>query len=475
MRIARPALAALLILLVLAGLWRRDRPEALDRYDQRFYLGIAFDLRHHHRFTDGFLFAGGDAGTERPPGMRFAPLYPAVLAGAALLDPAFAAATDCLVAHRGDAATCSRAGGNVRQLQFVLLAAVFWMIWWSAAALAGSARTGWVALAIALLTAPLLLLSVDYLMTETVSLFLSTAAQTAALRASLSRRHRDGFSLLAGLALGLAVLSRPGFMLLAAAAIAVSGLAMLLRRLPARPVLLGWCGIALAVGPWVGRNLVVLHRASLTFGYASHTFVQRLSFDSMGWGAWGLSFACWLPDGNGLGALFGGPHACDRFGWDDHPDSFYAIGIGPMLAATLRASGGLEHHMAYLVHTYLLAQPLSQIGWHLMVTLPLALRGMYVDHWWGLVLSVPCLALTWRALRRPGPQACRLLLLSLPAWFMLGVNAAIAVNQTRYNLALVVPFSIAAALALRRAPWPPGGDAGGPALSPPSPGCAPAA
>ncbi len=448
MRIAHPILAGLLTLLVLAGLWRHHRPEPLDRYDQRFYLGIAYDLRHHHRFTDGFLFAGGDDSTERPSGMRFTPLYPALLAVAAQRDPGFAAATDCLVAHRGVAAGCTRDGGHVRQVQFLMLAATFWMIWWSAAACSGRLRTGWIALPIALLTAPLLLLSVDYLMTEIVSLFLATAAQTAAVQATLSRRHQAAWALVAGLALGLAVLARPAFMLLSVAALAASGVAALLRPAARRPAAAFWLGVALPVGAWVLRNLLVMHRASLTFGYASHTFVQRLSFDAMDWHQYVLSFACWLPDGNGIGSLFGGRHACDVFGWDDHPDSFYAIGIGPMLASTLRAAGGWEHHMRYLVHTYLLADPLRQIGWHLMVTLPLALRGLSVDHWWGLLLSIPCAALTVRALIQGGPAATRFLLVSLPAWLMLAVNAAIAVDQTRYNLLLVVPFSIAAALAI---------------------------
>lgn len=451
-------LAALLILSTLALLWRHDRPEPLDRYDQRFYLGIAFDLRHHHRFTDGFFFDGGDDRTIRPSGMRFTPLYPVLLAGAAALDPAFAAATDCVVAHRGAADTCSRAGGHVRQLQFLLLAAIFWMTWWQAAACTGRVRTGWIALAVSLPTAPLLLLSVDYLMTEITSLFLAMLAQTAVLGAMADPRRRTAWSLAAGSALGLATLARPAFLLLAVAAIVVAVLLGLRRRGILRPACCFALAALLPVGGWIARNLVVMHRAALTFGYASHTFVQRLSFDTMTWREYALSFACWMPDGNGIGALLAGRHACDRFGWDDHADSFYAIGIGPMLRDTLQQAGGWEHHMRFLLRSFLLADPPRQVGWHLMVTIPLALRGAFVDHWWGFVLSIPCAALTalalaarCRALRRQRscpPVVDRFLVVSLPAWFMLGLNAAIAVNQTRYNLMLIAPFAIAAALAI---------------------------
>jgi hypothetical protein len=35
---------------------------------------------------------------------------------------------------------------------------------------------------------------------------------------------------------------------------------------------------------------------------------------------------------------------------------------------------------------------------------------------------------------------------ALPAWFMLLFNAAVAVNQVRYNLMLVVPYAVASAI-----------------------------
>jgi hypothetical protein len=97
--------------------------------------------------------------------------------------------------------------------------------------------------------------------------------------------------------------------------------------------------------------------------------------------------------------------------------------------------------MSYLLHTYIFAMPL----WHLAVTVPLALRGAYVDHWWGFVLLFAALWCTARAARR---YDWRYLLVALPAWFMLGLNAAVAVNQTRYNLMLILPFAMAGALAL---------------------------
>jgi hypothetical protein len=76
------------------------------------------------------------------------------------------------------------------------------------------------------------------------------------------------------------------------------------------------------------------------------------------------------------------------------------------------------------------------------------LRGLYVDHYWGFVLGPVCAVLTVRALLRRNETDQRFLLLALPAWFMLAFNAAAAVNQVRYNLMLIVPYSIAGAMVI---------------------------
>ena len=454
-RLRSRLLVALLILVVLGGCWTRSRVQPLGAYDQPFYLGIAFDLLHHGRFTDGFAFAGGDAATVRPAGMRFTPVYPVLLAALATVDPGLRSGMDCLVAHGGQDGSCTRRAASVRVLQFLMLAATMGMLCWCGWRCSGRPRTGIVALALALPTAPLLLSSVDYLMTETVSLFLVTASQALALRAlpadGVPPRPDPAWLFTSGLALGLAVLSRPAFAALAAAVLVAGAvrLAAVPGRVTARALAGFAAGIGVVVLPWILRNALVLGRPALSFGYASHTLVQRLSFDAMTGHDYAMSFVCWLPDGNGLGAALAGRHACDRFGWDA-PDSFYAIGIGPMLVRTLAEAGGWSHHMSFLLHGFLLRDPLRQLGWHALVTLPLALRGLYIDHWWGFALAPVCAVATIRALRRRGATDTRFLVLCLPGWFMLGLNAAVAVNQVRYNLILVMPFSVAGALAVER-------------------------
>jgi len=421
-------------------MWPRAPLQPLDWYDQPFYLGIAYDLRHSGRFTDGYMFAKPEEDGQRPSGMRFAPLYPLMLAGAAALDPGFAAAMDCEVEGEGQNAACSRAAPLARGVQFGMLAGFFLLLWWMGGAVSGSAAVAWTALLLGLATGPVLLRSVNYLMTETTSLFLVTGATAAAIAATRARRPSLGM-LGAGMLLGLTALTRPAFLYLFLAAVA-TGACLAVRRRAMIPALLTFAlGFALPVAPWGIRNWLVLGRPALTFGYDSHTLVQRISFNAMTWREYALSYLCWLPDGTGMGEALVGPRACDRFGWNERPDTFYSIGQGALMRDTLAASGGFDHHLGYLLHHYVLAAPVK----HALVTIPMALRGAWVDHYWGFVLAPVCAAFTIGAVRR---RDARFLILALPAWFMLLFNAAVAVNQVRYNLMLIPPFAIAGGLAL---------------------------
>jgi len=445
-RRGRRLAAPLLILLVLGALWPRTRVPPVSSYDQRFYLGIAYDLLHLHRFTDGFAYAGGGPDSPRPAGMRFTPLYPALLAAAALADPRLARSMACTVATAGRDPGCPRDAPLIRLLQVLMLAGFYWLVWLGIEASSGSTGAAWAGLLLALLTAPGLLGFAATLMTEILSLLLSAGACCLAARTLARDPRRAGGWFACALLLGLATLTRPVFLVLVWGGLGVAILALVRwRRAALAPAAAFAGGSALTLLPWILRNALVLNRAALSFGYASHTLIQRLAFDTMTRREYALSFVCWLPDGSGLGRLLAGRGACDRFGWDEHADSFYAIGTGPLLRQSLAASGGWAHHMSYIVHHYLLAHPLR----YLAVSLPLALRGLYVDHYWGLLLAPCSLVLLLGALRQ---RRWRVVALSLPAWLLLLVNAFVAVNQPRYNMLLILPFSLAGGLLLAPVP-----------------------
>ena len=438
-------LGALMTILAVTGIVAlREKPLSLSAFDQPFYLGIASDLMAAGRFTNGFMFDVHGPAELRASGMRFSPIYPAMLAAAAAADPVLRRGMACVVATSDAPNACQSAAPLMRAVQFCMMAGFFLLVWWIGGVVGGGVGMAWLTLVVALMAAPLLMRSAMLLMTETTCLLFATAAIAAWLRAAL-RTASWGWAGACGGLLALTALTRPGFLYL----LPVCAIAALVLAACHGGERAGWLrALALAGGgvvvlaPWILRNWLVMGRAALTYGYDSHTLVQRIAFDTMSWREYGLAYLCWLPDGTSLGRHFVGPGACDRFGWDEQPDSFYVLGLRHMLEQTLKAAGGYDHHLSYLLHTYILAMPV----WHMAVSVPLALRGAYVAHWWGFVLLPVCLWVSARALRRGEPAY---LAVALPALFMLIFNASVAVNQVRYNLLLVPAYAVAGALCLR--------------------------
>jgi 4-amino-4-deoxy-L-arabinose transferase-like glycosyltransferase len=379
-----------------------------------------------------------------------------MLAAVASIDPVLRDGMACVVATEDRPDACGSAAPVMRALQFAMLAGFYLLVWWIGGEVGGSLVMAWASLGLALLTASALLRAADLLMTEMTTLLLATAAIAAWLRSIRGDRPMV-WAAGCGALLAATALTRPGFFYLLPFSVAAAGtLAAMRWRAPVgwrRTVARAAAG-ATVLAPWYLRNWLVLGRAALTYGYDSHTLVQRIAFDTMTWREYGQAYLCWLPDGTSLGRRFIGPHGCDRFGWDDQPTSFYTLGLRHMLDETLRAAGGYDHHLSYLLHAYIFRMPL----WHLAVTVPLALRGAYVSHWWGFVLLPVCLAMVVVAIRR---GRHRYLAVALPALFMLAFNAAVAVNQPRYNLLLVPAYAVAGAWGLRAAAsrWHGGGAA----------------
>ncbi len=433
------AVSVICVVLVVAA--ARSRILPLSVGDQQFYIGIAYDIRHEGVFTNGFVFAEEPDEAPHPPGMRFTPLYPAFLATIAALDPGFDRALDCVAASHGQDAGCPRDAPVLRSLQYAMIAWVFWLVWWLARRLAQDELTGWLALGLSFACLPMLSAYANNAMTEIAALTLAVSAIAAGV-AGLPGRI-PGFAV-ARLCAGAAAMTRPAFLF---AWVAAPLAAVLLARTRHRPLWLGclafWLAGAVLIAPWVLRNALVLGTPGLTAGYGPQVLVQRLAFDQMTWFEWRLAFLCWLPDGNGLGNLLFGHGACHRYGWSDTPDTFYEIGNGPLMQSALAAAGGWNGMMPFMVRTMILPDLIKYIA----VTLPLALRGAFIVHWWGFLLAPVCAAATVTALVR---RNAAFLMVSLAPWFMLLLSAAVAVNQERYNHLLLVPYAISGAVIIRR-------------------------
>ncbi|MGH7119661.1 MAG: glycosyltransferase family 39 protein [Acetobacteraceae bacterium] len=436
-------MATAIILGWLSLLWYRASPPGdLRTFDQPVYLSIAYDMIHLGRFTDGSGWGTPHVDPARPAGMARTPLYPAFLAGTALLDPGFNQSLSCFV-QRSDAPSCSRRAPLPRTLQFVMTVAVFLMLWRLATRATGSTRIGWFSLGLGLIAAPILVRSIDTLMTETVALFFTTAATAAAVEATKARRP-FGWFLASGVMVGLAGMTRPTFAyLLPAAAIAACILIARCRyRLRGIAMVAAFLfGGGAVMMPWIARNFIIFGRPTLTSGYASSVLAQRVAFDLMSWHQYGLSYLCALPDGNGMGRILIGPGACEPFQYEMRSGTFYDLGNTNFMQSTITAAGGQEHQLTYLLHHYILADPI----WHAMVSIPMAMRGLWIDHYWGMVLAILCMPLTLRSIKY-GDGA--ILAVTLPGWFMLAFYAAVSANSTRYNLMLFIPFSAAGGIAL---------------------------
>ena len=412
--------AIVTIFAVLSALWPLAKTQPLNLFDPAFYIGIAQDLRTDGVFTNGFTYEPNRIDRPATPGMRFTPLYPALLTAAATLDPRFRRGMACLVSGRGQNAACPRAATVVRLAQFLMLGLFYLLLWWMARTVLRSERAGWIGLGLALLTAPDMLGYVNYVMTEMTALTLVTGATAAAVRGLTRPAVRLRWFILAGGLAGLAALTRPAFLylfLLCACAGLIGALLSKDRARNTRLTIAFLLAGAVVIAPWIARNAIVMGDAALTAGYGPHVLNERIAFDAMSWHEYALSFLCWLPDGNGMGSLLIGPGACHRFQLDLTPDSFYGIGNGALMRQSLAASGGWPHMTGYLLRTYILPHPLK----HALVTLSLALRGLWISHYWGFVLAPICFVMTLKAWRR---RDLPFLAASLPAWFMLLFAAA---------------------------------------------------
>ncbi|GAA5264458.1 hypothetical protein ACOSOMT5_P0881 [Acidiphilium sp. MT5] len=436
-------LAAAVILVWLGACWYRvPSPQSLWFYDAPVYLSIAYDIDHFHRFTDGTGWSTPSVDPSRPSGMARTPLYPFFLAAAAELDPTFKQSLDCLVQH-GAASTCPQRAPLPRALQFTMTVLVYLMLWLIAIRVTGSRKVGWLSLGVGLIAAPVLIRSVNVLMTETLTLFLTTMATLAAVE-MLTGRHRLRWAVVSGIAVGLAALSRPPFAyFLPFAAVAVAMMIVFGSRQwrHAMTLVVFLVASACVITPWIVRNKVILNDPALTAGYAQLALTQRIAYDAMSWKQFSVFSLCSLPDGTGMGSLLVKPNACAKFGYDGTPNGFYSIGSTTLLKHIAIAAGGTANEARYEVVHYIIYDPV----WHAIVSIPMAMRGLWIDHYWGFLLAIFCIRLTVRALRAFDAP---MLAVTLPGWFMLAFYAALSANQMRYNLMLIIPFAIAGGMTI---------------------------
>jgi hypothetical protein len=413
------------------------KPANLAAYDQPLYLGIASDLQQTGTYTNG---RWGEAGK---PGAYTAPLYPALIAAVASLDPRLATAAACVrVAEWQAIPSCPGSLGLLVPLQIVLMAGTLLLVWRSTLAIGGPRSAAWCALLAAGLGTTEYAVYARTAMTEALSLPL--AALSGLLLVLLVRRARMVTAIGLGVCLGLLTLARPEYLYLAIMiGLAGAVIAVWQRRLGL--AMLGACLLAGAtMAPWSVRNERLFGTVAPTSGYAGFILAQRMAYDAMTPAEWTAQWLYALPGFGPAAARIVFPDAVARLGWQDRPDTFYMVGNTTMVQELAANAPNPADQVGYLLRTYVWPHPFRFAA----VTVVMAWKSLWVRKYFSLV-AVPFFAvMVWQAVRRR--DRLRLAFV-LPPLFVLALHAATTVATPRYSLMLVPAY--AAAFGLAAGPW----------------------
>ena len=317
-------------------------------------------------------------------------------------------------------------------------------VWLTAQLLTGRRIVAWLAMAAAFLSG----IPVDYarqFLTEALVLPLF-ALLTLFLLLAWQRPNVALWPLMMGLTMGLLALVRPAYAYLFWFFVAAGAFTIALVRTRKRALsMLLLFGITYGITtlPWIVHNYLAFGTASIDArGYGGITLTQRVSYNKMSMAEWSVAFLYWFPDlGDQLAERIFAPRLYERLGGG--PGSYYRIGAHELTKETIKAAGGKENHIPYLIRTEILAHPVK----HALVTLALAWRGMFISKYWGIagwICAFWLLSHSVRAREWDYP------VLFLPPAFLVVFHAAVSVSIPRYNMVLLPVLSIALAVAMVR-------------------------
>ncbi|GAB3439807.1 hypothetical protein [Insolitispirillum peregrinum] len=216
----------------------------------------------------------------------------------------------------------------------------------------------------------------------------------------------------------------------------------LVRRQPLLPVLLAGAALAIGYGvviaPWLWRNHQLFGLTAITGPYGGYILAQRVAYNAMSAREWLASLLFWLPDfGDSLARLFFPADLLARLDWYS-PDAYYVLGNGAWMREMLAQAGSKDALQGWVLREKVFAD----LPAHLAVTISLALRGLWVSKYFGLIGVVFWLPSLVRAVRR---QQGLWLAFCAPAIVLLGLQAFVSVSIPRYNLLVIPCMAIAAA------------------------------
>lgn len=439
---------ACLILAIAASAFSVFTAPRLPIGDEYFYLRHALALTLHGSF--GQLLSNGQIAAPLA-----APGFPSLLWAAMELDPALTERALCWISADATKGSCAPGFGVAGTFSAILMGAVTGQVY-----LAGllATRSRW----IAVLAVIVWLASGEpqrfsqALLTEALALPLLGGC---ALALVLALRHKS-LRWLAGAATfyGAAALVRPGY-----------GYALLLLA-PALACVWAW---RVEPGAWL-RSI----RAALTFasvvggltlswnaldrspsppqgGYGAYALAYRMAYNAMTPTEYVAGWLYWIPDfGDNWARALLGEESIRRFDYGAK-DGFY-IGEVQTIIAQVRETTGIQlglynsgeqtanapSPLRYLIQEYVLAD----LERYVPVTALLTWRGAFPGKLVGLI---GLCAFIWSLRTAGGTYRTAMIALALPALSLLAFQAAISLNIPRYNLALLLPYTVASGLLLR--------------------------
>lgn len=406
--------------------------EVLFNNDDIRYISYAVSLHEHGTF--GLMGSGADGASA--PSKANAPIYPALIAGVMAIDPGFAQSMACM-AREGAAGVdiCPQDFSAFFFVQNIVALLSLFLIYLIAWRFSGDKIVAWLSAALAAGAGVLTEFS-HVFMTEILILPGFFALMLCCLEARRDTRIRWIIGI--GLALGFLTMVRPSYLyLFYAFAVFFTGMALIRRDTSfLKKLILLVIAFFVCVAPWAVRNKTQFDSYALSGGnYAEIILIQRLHYNDMSWPEIGVAMIYWLPDfGDRLAKKIFPAPLYDKLGWDNH--SYYGRGYAEEIDTLTAEMEGENCMLTYLLRHNIFTPK------HVATSIPLAFRGLYISKYWGLAGLIALTALLLHTLRRGDD---RLLLIALPALFMVAFHAGLSVSIPRYNLPLMALYALAMA------------------------------
>lgn len=409
-----------------------SKPYQMPYGDEPRYIVLGANLYQHGVISNQAYDREGAPAPGLPVG---GPLTAIELAAAMAIDPITRRTFECVLTGPN----CTIAFPGLRALHVVEIALFLGALWWIALKLTGRELVAWMSVGAALICKDL---TFDAKRVLTEPLFLAcVGAFLAAWLAVWSRPQSRLRAACLGLALAATILVKPAFQAIVPLVLLGYGLSLLLPGnartwrdiMPSATIFLVACFAALAPFLFYFQQCCgafTLSDPNLLEAALSH----RVAYNAMGPREWLAGWIYYLPDfGDNLAPALFPDLAQIRLGWDQH--SYYIHGRD-VLHAEAQAITAPQPATGYLIRTYILGDWL----WHGATSALLFWRGLFVGKLWGLIALPFFLAYPFIA---AAPNRLKYLILVVPVLAIAGLQSGISVSIPRYNLALIVPMSIA--------------------------------